>query len=153
MKIKLNKQKIQNYSKTKEKNKEKAQTSLLLEFQTWKKMKFKMIYSSQQYWAILNHKDILKVIKQTTTFQITILINNMRILVKSTFQINKMIKILKIKQSRDLKIKMKIKCLKVNNLYIHKLKSTLKKWVGAGILLKIKSFTINITNKIKAISK
>jgi hypothetical protein len=77
----------------------------------------------------------------------------MRILVKSTFQINKMIKISKIKQSRDLKIKMKIKCLKVNNLYIHKLKTTLKKWVEAGILLKIKSFTINITNKIKAISK
>jgi len=49
MKIKLNKQKIQNYLKTKERNKEKAQTSLLLEFQTWKKMKFKMIYSSQQY--------------------------------------------------------------------------------------------------------
>ena len=48
---------------------------------------------------------------------------------------------------------MKIKCLNVNNLFIHKLKTTLRKWEEAGILPKIKSFTINITNKIKAISK
>ena len=59
-------------------------------------------------------------------------------IIKLIFQINKMINKNRNKQFKNINIKMKIKYSKVNNLFIHKLKTTLKKWEEVGILLKIK---------------
>lgn len=83
-------------------------------------------------------------------FQIIISIYKWTMIIKLIFPINKMInKTIRIKKYKNIKILMKIICLKANNLFIHKLRTILKKWEVADILHKIK---LHIINKIKAIS-